>query len=59
MAIPTTHPVEKTARELRRGIDRIQVYIHSNPTEVSQLNPLLERLTKAYNAVPENYKKRG
>jgi len=58
MAIPKLHPVVKTARELRRSIDRISVHQLSNPDD-QFVTPLLDNLRRAYDTIPETYKEQN
>lgn len=56
MAIPKVHPVVKTAKELRRSIDRIKVHQLSSPDD--QFVPvLIDCLRRAYDTIPDTYKK--
>lgn len=61
MAIPTMNPVEKTATELRRSINRLEIFRVNNKEDDlvvgGTISALLQDLTAAYDHIPDEFKK--
>lgn len=52
--LPTIHPLSKTATELRRAINRLQVFKEHNPSDpyVEAVDGLIKELYEARSHVP-------
>ncbi len=61
MAIPIVNPVEKTATELRRSMNRLEIYRVNNPEDEMVVDGTVRELIKdikaAYDHIPDAYKK--
>jgi hypothetical protein len=43
LMLPTTHPLAKTATELRRGINRLHVFKEQQPNDEAVVNGAVDR----------------
>lgn len=60
MPLPTAHPVVKTETEIRRSIQRLEVYRHSNALDEivadGTVSNVIEHLKKAHQSLPKELK---
>jgi hypothetical protein len=57
MVLPVVHPLKKTKIDLRRSINRLNVYIQQNPEDdyvkSGEANQVLDRLEEAQRLIPK------
>lgn len=53
--IPTTHPLSKTSIELRRAINRLEIFVQQNPSDpfAGATGDMIEDLKNARRKIPK------